>query len=217
MISIIDELFNVEYQPPVKINRGIEQEDIMRYSYKTNPPFEPSQISNKARVCPRRLYGVHIPPQNINDSIKPENERFKYFKKPVQSFQSSEYLGLLLQDNSTVYNTTDGRTLESFNIEFKSLNNNPKDGPLYVPPEVYTYNWSYYNRQYIVNKCKKQGSLIATPLPVYDPTVMNMLKMLYPTANEKLLKMNYEQLITKHGLDKTITTQPIDQTEKSIY
>lgn len=214
---IIDKLFNVEYQPPVKTKRSIEPKDITKRTYATDIPIEVSRLSNTARIYPNPLptlgtidgqsKTIAILPQYINDSLKPPGERFRYFEKPVQSFQTSDYLGLLLPNNDLQFGTTDARALTAFNIEFTRLNESPKDGPIYIPPDVYTYNWSTYNKRYIVNRCKNQGALISAPSPVIDPHILNALQRLYPATNERMLRSNYNGLITKHGFDLSLSDQ----------
>lgn len=233
---IIDKLFNVEYQPPVKTKRSIEPKNIIKRTYATDIPIEVSRLSNTARIYPNPLpitgtitgsvdgtidgqsrttaNTIAILPQYINDSLKPPGERFRYFEKPVQSFQTSDYLGLLLPNNDLDFGTTDARALTAFNIEFTKLNESPKDGPIYIPPDVYTYNWSTYNKQYIVNRCKNQGSFISNPSSVIDPHILKALQRLYPATNERMLRSNYNRLITKHGFDLLSSDQLTELTDK---
>ena len=187
-------------------------ERVLNPSYMTgvNQPFNippESMISNKSRVYPKQLNNlpgtsdgrpsIDIPPQNINDSLKPVNKRFKYYVKPRASYETVEYLASQIDLN---------RIQEiGKNVIAKGqiITENGKEivSPYtYIPPELYNYNWHVFNKQFIMNHGKTIGSLPTNKNPYIDQSALLELKQLYPTASDVMLRANYRQLVAKHGL-----------------
>lgn len=187
-------------------------ERVLNPSYMTgvNKPFnipQESMISNKSRVYPKQLNdlpgttdgrpSVDIPPQNINDSLKPVNKRFKYYVKPLASYETVEYL-LSQVDLSMLQDIGD-----KIIIKGQPVIENGEEATAqytYIPPELYNYNWHVFNKQFIVNRGKNIGALPTNKNPYIDSSVFLELKRLYPTANDVMLRANYRQLVAKHGL-----------------
>jgi hypothetical protein len=176
-------------------------------SYIERPPIPSSRISNKARIYPSGFGNhldtenptrINLQPQNINDSLKPPGERFRYFEKPTIPINRGDYTDIIkefiIHDNSYADRMFDHATLQEFkhNIETKGLS--------IVPPEVYTYNWHTFNKQFIVNRCKNIGTYISGPSTIIDPYVMHTLKQIYPNVSEVVLRRDYNNLILKHNL-----------------
>jgi hypothetical protein len=180
------------------------------YMASVNPPFNippESMIANKSRVYPKQLNNlpgtsdgrpcIDIPPQNINDALKPVNKRYKYYVKPLASYETVDYLASQI----------DLKKLQeiSKNVIAKGqiITENGEEivSPYtYIPPELYNYNWHVFNKQFIMNRGKNIGSLPTNKNPYIDQAVLLELKQLYPTANEVMLRANYRQLVAKHGL-----------------
>jgi hypothetical protein len=163
-----------------------------------NRPFnipEPSMVANKSRVYPK-WFG-NLPPQNINDSLKPVNKRFKYYVKPLASYETVEYLASEV-DRSILKDINNNIILKGQTIiengEEVTANYN------YIPPELYTYNWHTLNKQFILNHGRNIGSFPTNKNPFIDRAVFLELKRLYPTANDEMLRANYAQLVAKHRL-----------------
>ena len=176
-------------------------------SYVENTPVPSSRISNKARIYPAGFNTnfdadnssrLNIPPQNINDSLKPPGQRFRYFEKPTIPVNRGNYTEIIkefiIHDTSYADRTYDNATLKEFKHEFETK------GLSIVPPEVYTYNWHTFNKQFIMNRCRNAGTFISGPSMIIDPYVIHTLKQLYPTTNEQILRRYYDELIIKHNL-----------------
>ena len=171
--------------------------------YKNIPPE--SMIGNKARIMPiQRNKSYIIPPQNINDMLKPLNRRFKYFVKPTASYETQ---GLL--------NTETDRSLiidfEKYITQSDEEDKNKKDikrSDIYVPANFYSHQWHTYNRDFVINRLK-YGTIGGSSTQFIDPKFFNELKRLYPTASEYVLRNNYDALLKKHKLNAISTNETV--------
>ena len=167
--------------------------------YKNIPPE--SMISNKARIMPmQRNKSYTILPQDINDMLKPLNKRFKYFVKPVGSYETQELLNT----------ETDQSLINNLAETIKQNNTDIKGSDLYVPTNFYTHQWHVYNKDFVINKLKN-GTVGGSSTQFIDPTFFKELKRLYPTANDYMLRANYESLIKKHKLKVFSTNETIGE------
>ena len=116
--------------------------------YKNIPPQ--SMISNKARILPiqrmpmQKDNSCNIFPQNINDSLKPLNKRFKYFVKPTGSYETQSLLNT----------ETDQSLINNIGCGVIGKNTPVKSSDLYVPASFYNHQWHVYNKNFIINKLK---------------------------------------------------------------
>ena len=213
--EVCRKIFNVEYDPCAEMD-AIEMELARVPKQKTTESNEPTfPIANKARVYPNPLQtqyatnngtnnaaSITIPPQYINDSLKPPNEIYKYFKQPTYSFETNTNIKNIIFDKNeeiSSYAPIDKLVLDYI---FKQEKFQPGN-KLYVPKEVYTYDWPSYNRQFIINRCTTGGASFHTITPHLDPVLFKIIKELYPNVNEQLLRRDYEYLIHKHGLTES--------------
>jgi hypothetical protein len=165
--------------------------------YKNIPPQ--SMISNKARITPIQKddsYNIH--PQNINDSLKPLNKRFKYFVKPTGSYETQSLLNT----------ETDKSIITDFAVNTMNADTDIKHSNIYIPANFYTHQWHVYNKNFIMNKLK--NDIIGGSRSIFiDRRLFNELKKLYPTASDYMLRTNYESLIKKHKLNTISTYETI--------
>lgn len=196
------------YEPMKPVPPGPRNQTIpVTRSYVEHPPIPNSRIANKARIYPSGFNAIFnnenpskliIPPQNINDSLKPPGERFKYFEKPTIPVNRGDYTEIIkefiIHDTGYADRTYDHATLQAFKNEFETK------GLSIVPPEVYTYNWHTFNKRFIINRCKNAGVYISGPSMIIEPSVMHTLKQIYPNVSETLLRRDYNNLIIKHNL-----------------
>ena len=167
--------------------------------YKNIPPE--SMISNKARIMPiQKDNSYTILPQDINDALKPLNKRFKYFVKPVGSYETQELLNTET-DQSLINDFT--KNIVKSDKDINHLN-------LYVPAEFYTHQWHTYNKDFLINKLKK-GTIGGSGMQFIDPKFFNELKRLYPTASDYMLRANYDVLIKKHKLNAFSTNETVSE------
>ena len=170
--------------------------------YTEIPPIPVSRIANKARIYTDDIMNLSgkmtVPPQNINDVLKPPGNRFKYFEKPTIPTNRGNYTEIIkefiLHDTNYADKTFDKSVLTGIEEKLAST------GLDIIPPEIYTYNWHIFNKQFIINRCRNAGSYISGTITVTDPYVMHSLKLLYPNANEYMLRQNYTKLVLKHNL-----------------
>ena len=176
-------------------------------TYVDNPPIPNSRISNKARIYPSGFNAtlnadnparLNIAPQNINDSLKPPGERFRYFEKPTIPVNRGNYTDIItefiIHDDGYADRTFDHASLQAFKHDFET------SGLSIIPPEVYTYNWHTFNKRFIINRCKNAGAYMAGPTTIIDPYIIHTLKQIYPNVNEQILRQDYNNLIIKHNL-----------------
>jgi hypothetical protein len=200
--------YELFYEPTKPIRPTPRNQTIpVTRSYYECPPVPSSRISNKARIYPSGFGNqldtensskLNIFPQNINDSLKPPGSRFKYFEKPTIPVNRGDYTDIInefiIHDNEYADRVYDHATLQEFKHKFETK------GISLVPPEVYTYNWHTFNKQFIVNRCKNAGTYISGPSTIIDPYILHTLKQLYPNVNEKILRQDYNNLVIKHNL-----------------
>lgn len=184
-------------------------------------PLPASRIGNKARIYPdaivRKMTSpqytidqsmdprtIHasgsfisrpiILPQYVNDSLKPIDQRFKYFEKPVQSYYTEDYL----------YNSVDAALMDDLNRRFHQMNtdiNGYNKGSIsYIPTDALDIKWHNYNKQYIDNRIKNGGCMIGGEKAIVDPNVLKALKKIYPEASEHVLRKDYDALAAINGL-----------------
>ena len=204
VLSNLEQTYRSMFYEPMEPISPISQNPIIPVTRTCveKPPIPVSRIANKARIYPPIANGgsvkMTIPPQNINDALKPSGETFKYFEKPMIPTKRGDYTELIkefmIHDTSYANNMYDKITLNEFKEEFENK------GLSIVPPEVYTYSWHSFNKQFILNRCKNFGMSIPVPSTVVDPYIMQTLKQLYPNVNENILRRDYDKLIYKHAL-----------------
>ena len=167
--------------------------------YKNIPPE--SMISNKARIMPmQRNNSYNIPPQNINDMLKPLNKRFKYFVKPTASYETQELLNT----------ETDQSLINDFTEDMRKNGKDIKSSDLYIPAKFYNHQWHTYNKDFIMNKLK--NSAVGGSSTIFiDQKFFNELKRLYPTASDYMLRANYDVLLKKHKLNTISTNETINE------
>ena len=180
-------------------------------------PLPASRVDNKARIYPNAIVSklaspqymidrsidprkIHssgsfisrpiVLPQYVNDSLKPIDQRFKYFEKPVQSYHTEEYL----------YNSVDAALMDNINRRFHRINTD-NNGPIsYIPTDALDIKWHNYNKQFIDNRIKNGGCMIGGGKAIVDPNVLNALKKIYPEASEYVLRKDYDALAAINGL-----------------
>ena len=170
--------------------------------YTEVPPIPISRIANKARIYTNDVMNISnkmtIPPQNINDVLKPPGNRFKYFEKPTIPTNRGDYNEIIkefiLHDTNYADKTFDNAVLT--NIEEKLAST----GLDIIPPEIYKYNWHTFNKQFIINRCRNSGTYVSGASTIIDPCVLQSLKLLYPNVNEYTLRQDYAKLVLKHNL-----------------
>ena len=171
--------------------------------YKNIPPE--SMISNKARIMPiLRNKSYTIPPQNINDMLKPLNKRFKYFVKPTASYETQELLNT--ETDQSLIHDFEKYITQSDDDKDKDI----KRSDLYVPANFYNHQWHTYNKDFIINRLK-YGTIGGSSTQFIDPKFFNELKRLYPTASDYMLRANYEALLKKHKLNAFSTNETISE------
>ncbi len=175
--------------------------------YKNIPPE--SMISNKARIMPmQRNRSYTIPPQNINDMLKPLNRRFNYFVKPTPSYETQELLNT--ETDQSLINDFAEDIIPNYK-DNKQSDIHIKRSDLYVPANFYTHQWHTYNKDFIINKIKNDAAL-GNSTPFIDPRFFKELKRLYPTASEYILRANYDALLKKHKLNTRSTNESKNET-----
>ncbi len=202
--KVLKQLYRMLFDEPMKpvpIERPNPTLPITR-CYKEVPPIPPSRVANKARVYPSPTTPLsNIPnvlPQYINDALKPPGERFRYFQKPTIPTNRGDYTEIIkefiVHDTNYSDKANDNAVLSEIKDKLAA------NGLDIIPPEVYSYNWRTFNKQFIINRCRNTGTYISSPSAIVDPYVMHTLKLIYPNVSEHILRRDYTTLMIKHNL-----------------
>lgn len=202
--SVLKQTYQSLFYEPMKPTPLIQPNPIQPTlrGYTEVPPIPTSRIANKARIYTNDMLRTSskmiIPPQNINDILKPPGNSFKYFEKPTIPTNRGDYTEIIkefiLHDTDYADKTFDNSVLTGIEEKLAST------GLDIIPPEIYRYNWHTFNKQFIINRCRNTGSYISGTTTIIDPYIMRSLKLLYPNVNEHTLRQDYAKLVLKHNL-----------------
>ena len=144
-----------------------------------------------------------VPARYINDCTKLAKDRFRYFSIPpedgtqntIESFELDVDRKLLAEYGAQAESIYNSFNAANERIQYKNC----------IPPEVYTHNWKVYNRDFIANRGYNTG-VIGTKNTGVDVRLLNVLRQLYPTYNDQMLRKDYDYLVAINGLSTSSST-----------